>query len=1110
MITRINWVDIYKGLAILLVVVGHTTGLFNPYIYQFHMAAFFFISGYTSRLNEKGLLQTFVAKGYSIYLPYVSFFLLTLFFLWLLHKTGFYPALFRAPYPGILFSLQEFVDHRIHINILGATWFLITLFGIYVVQRTVLLLCFNRAGLSYALVSLAIFLTGYGIIRASIFVPDGFWYLVFIGQFYFSLGYLSSQNGWLGYISTSMRSLLLLIGLNLLLFYLFAHKWPNTVDYPSRHFGNALGNFLAAANGIVFLFLVSSILDKSKFDRVVSYLIKIGRNTLGIVFLHFLFFKISYWLLAALRICDINCVSNFTPPPDIGLHYWWLISGLSIVLSVVTWSLFLRAPATRILMGQDKKVLTQFFNNWGNPLIRADAAIEAGLIQAKHLVRHALWLPIARHKEISIPLAIVMALVIWPLFTQGIICNDELQSSYWAQLGWASLWDHYLNVWASQGRSLGALVNISAVYVGFLSTNVLVFRAISIGLMLIVFGLFAWLIVRLMKWPSIGGAIFAALLLLLPISFEHTLPNAFVALFSLPLILAFLSFHLFLSYLENGRRSLLFFSALLWLFFLTGYEAFVILTPVFFIITYIVRAASHKHIWQIIVECRHIFAATVLFLCAYVIARHFFPSTYAGNSIADFNFGKSVAVVRQLVTSGIPGYYLFNAKYQYLFEIFGDSFQSMGTALKASPIAVLAAKFFPFESSTLTNYRNAFAEPRMLVIAILGLAIAWRVAPLINTGERMIAKAQLPKLLGIPVLMSILMAVPNSLGKLYQGTVNATNFVALPVTFMIYGFMVFSLVLLLWFILERTSPVWSRAVLMGVVVLLVLPVQAMNGIFAQEQERNFNRLTMLHGVFDTELLRPLDGASIFAPDFYQTKNLLAIHDGYWSNYAKSKGLNVDVTSKYSGQSYELRVLSDRQVVLLSPQRAELLSLEKIDNRNLYLISSATDVSDATSLGNGVQDGLFYKYITKLTTNSSITNVSELQTVLSQGDRQPQEDNRSGTIGNTIDKAQIKNGFFSDAWVASDASLAIKTGKEGIVRLSGLLTIPHQQDMAIEVFDNERKIGQYRVMQQRFQIVVPVNSGGQIAQLRFKANWEFDAARPDVRKLSYLLVSLTGE
>lgn len=38
---RIQWVDVYKGIVIILVVIGHATGLFNSFIYQFHVAAFF-------------------------------------------------------------------------------------------------------------------------------------------------------------------------------------------------------------------------------------------------------------------------------------------------------------------------------------------------------------------------------------------------------------------------------------------------------------------------------------------------------------------------------------------------------------------------------------------------------------------------------------------------------------------------------------------------------------------------------------------------------------------------------------------------------------------------------------------------------------------------------------------------------------------------------------------------------------------------------------------------------------------------------------------------------------------------------------------------------------
>ena len=68
---RISWCDIYKGIVIILVVVGHATGKFNQYIYQFHMAAFFLISGYTGNIYKKSLLEIIIEKFYKLMLPYI-------------------------------------------------------------------------------------------------------------------------------------------------------------------------------------------------------------------------------------------------------------------------------------------------------------------------------------------------------------------------------------------------------------------------------------------------------------------------------------------------------------------------------------------------------------------------------------------------------------------------------------------------------------------------------------------------------------------------------------------------------------------------------------------------------------------------------------------------------------------------------------------------------------------------------------------------------------------------------------------------------------------------------------------------------------------------------
>ncbi len=52
---RIGYIDVAKGVAILLVVIGHVSNLPTPIkssIYSFHMSLFFFLSGYFFRKED--------------------------------------------------------------------------------------------------------------------------------------------------------------------------------------------------------------------------------------------------------------------------------------------------------------------------------------------------------------------------------------------------------------------------------------------------------------------------------------------------------------------------------------------------------------------------------------------------------------------------------------------------------------------------------------------------------------------------------------------------------------------------------------------------------------------------------------------------------------------------------------------------------------------------------------------------------------------------------------------------------------------------------------------------------------------------------------------------
>lgn len=75
---RVEYLDIAKGIGILLVVWAHARGPYNAYIYQFHMPLFFLISGFL--YSRKSTVKEFILKKIkSLYIPFVFWNLLFYF-----------------------------------------------------------------------------------------------------------------------------------------------------------------------------------------------------------------------------------------------------------------------------------------------------------------------------------------------------------------------------------------------------------------------------------------------------------------------------------------------------------------------------------------------------------------------------------------------------------------------------------------------------------------------------------------------------------------------------------------------------------------------------------------------------------------------------------------------------------------------------------------------------------------------------------------------------------------------------------------------------------------------------------------------------------------------
>lgn len=66
---RVNFLDIAKGILIILVVIGHSNYSYTQYIYWFHMPAFFIISG-VLHIQPKDLGDFLRKRIFSLFFKY--------------------------------------------------------------------------------------------------------------------------------------------------------------------------------------------------------------------------------------------------------------------------------------------------------------------------------------------------------------------------------------------------------------------------------------------------------------------------------------------------------------------------------------------------------------------------------------------------------------------------------------------------------------------------------------------------------------------------------------------------------------------------------------------------------------------------------------------------------------------------------------------------------------------------------------------------------------------------------------------------------------------------------------------------------------------------------
>lgn len=285
--TRIEYVDLAKGLVMLLVIIGHT---YTPHgikygIYSFHMPFFFLISGYFLRLDQTTNLRFFFQKKARAYLlPY--FITCGAVLLFYAIKSVFEHTLILETVKKWLVAslyglpMENLPGAPSKIQYIGAIWFLQALFW---AETEVFIILKIKTKNTYRLL-LVVVINLIAVFGGRTFLlPTNINTGLAAGTFVF-LGYIIRNNELMKSLQSKKSILISLVLWGICVFCYWKKRQPfymAYLEYPLYGL-DVIGGI---AGTFVFIEL-SKMLSKSNFKSV-NHLVKIvGQNTLFIMCIH--------------------------------------------------------------------------------------------------------------------------------------------------------------------------------------------------------------------------------------------------------------------------------------------------------------------------------------------------------------------------------------------------------------------------------------------------------------------------------------------------------------------------------------------------------------------------------------------------------------------------------------------------------------------------------------------------------------------------------------------------------------------------------------------------------------------------------------------------------
>ena len=331
-------IDILKGLGIIFMVIGHSGSPFTSFIYMFHMAIFFIASGYcySNRKSDdlKSVYRNCIGKIKSLWIPYVAwmtvFSLLHNFFIkinvytddekLLAYSSGEYVSTINKWTNNDIFkNINNAIILRGESQIGGALWFVAVLFEIsiaycvidYLIKKIV---SGNGIIIAQGIVAILLLALGYychltGMTIAGLSKMCSYYCLFYLG-YVIKCYKLSSREK-----KNSVH--VLVFGFSFIIL-IVASKF-GSIALATNDYVNPLYLLLVSLVGWQWIYELSWMIKQ--INLIAGWMVCFGQNTLMVVILHFLCFKIVNYVGVLINGWPLCCVAAFPILCKGGV--WW-------------------------------------------------------------------------------------------------------------------------------------------------------------------------------------------------------------------------------------------------------------------------------------------------------------------------------------------------------------------------------------------------------------------------------------------------------------------------------------------------------------------------------------------------------------------------------------------------------------------------------------------------------------------------------------------------------------------------------------------------------------------------------------------------------------------